>query len=129
MKALDQIKTPPHAETVAEELRERAKRGDLTFSKAEVNRIAAVLDKLSYRCAEAYQVVGSLADAAGCHEDRAVVKAMDLLFQPLRRGDMLPFVSPAGRAKYGKKAEAIFNRANKGPAKPVRRKVRKQRRS
>ena len=128
MKALDEIKTPPHAENVAEELRERAKRGDLKFSKAEVNRIATILDKLSYRCAEAYQVVGSLADAAGYH-DRAVVKAMDLLFQPLRRGDMLPFVSPSARARFGMKAEAIFNKANKGPAKPVRKKARKKSRS
>src|SRR5208282_4519539 len=99
MKALDEMKTPPHADDVVEALRERAKRGDLKFSKAEVNRIASILDKLSYRCAEAYQVVGSLADAARYH-DRAVVKAMDLLFQPLRRGDMLPFISPSARAKF-----------------------------
>jgi hypothetical protein len=40
MKALDEIKTPPHPENVAEGLSERAKRGDLKFSKAEVNRIS-----------------------------------------------------------------------------------------
>jgi hypothetical protein len=45
------MKAPPHAEDVAEQLRERAKRGDLKFSKAELNRIASILDKLSYRCA------------------------------------------------------------------------------
>ena len=129
MKALAEMKPPPHAENVAEELRERAKRGDLKFSKVEVNRIASILDKLSYRCAEAYQVVGSLADEAGCYEDRAVVKVMDLLSQPLRRGDMLPFISPKVRAKFGMKAEAILNAANKGPAKPVRKKVRHKSRS
>jgi len=54
-----------------------------------------------------------------------VVKAMDLLSQPLRRGDILPFVPPSARAKFGMKAEALFNEANKGPAKPVRKKTRR----
>ena len=70
-------------------------------------------------------MVGQLADAADYHEDRSVVKAMDLLSQPLRRGDILPFVPPSARAKLGMKAEALFNEANKGPAKPVRKKTRR----
>jgi hypothetical protein len=129
MKALDEMKTPPHADDVVEALRERAKRGDLKFSKAEVNRIASILDRLSYRCAEAYQVVGSLAADAGCHGDRAVVKALDLLFQPLRRGKMLPFSTPmdhkrVARNRRLKKAEALAKA--KSASKPVRKKARKQ---
>lgn len=129
MKPFHKMKKKPlHAEDVAEGLRKRVQFGKLTFRESEILQLASILDKLSYRCAEAYQVVGSLADAAGYH-DRAVVKAMDLLFQPLRRGDMLPFVSPSNRTKFGMKAEAIFNKANKGPAKPVPKKARQQRRS
>ncbi len=126
MKPFHKMKKKPlHAEDVAEELRKRVQFGRLTFRESEILRIADILDKLSYRCAEAYQVVFSLADAANYSEDRSVVKAMDLLFQPLRRGDISPFVSPSARAKFGMKAEAIFNRANKGPAKTVRKKVRR----
>jgi hypothetical protein len=43
---------------LADDLRERAKKGDLTFRKSEVRQIASMLEKLSYRCAEASQVVG-----------------------------------------------------------------------
>ncbi|HWY62844.1 MAG TPA: hypothetical protein VNW15_13160 [Rhizomicrobium sp.] len=99
MRALDEIKTPPHAENVAEELRERAKRGDLKFSKAEVIRIASILDKLSYRCAEAYQVVGSLAGLAEVMDDPAVQKALDLFSVPTRPGDVLPFVTQKERQR------------------------------
>lgn len=97
MKPFHKMKRkPPHAEDLVEELRKRAQFGKLTFSEAEVRHIADVLEKLSYRCAD--QVVGSLASDAGCHEDPAVVKAMDLLFLPLRRGEMLPFQTPMDRA-------------------------------
>jgi hypothetical protein len=50
---------------LADELRERAKKGDLTFCKSEVRQIASMLEKLSYRCAEAFKVVGALASDAG----------------------------------------------------------------
>lgn len=100
MKPFDKMKRkPPRAEDLAEELRKRVQLGNLTFNESEVGHIADVLEKLSYRCAEAYQVVGSLAADAGCKEDPAVVKAMDLLFQPLRQGEMLPFATPKDRAR------------------------------
>ena len=132
MKALDEMKASPHSENVAEQLRERAKRGDLKFSKAELNRIASILDKLFYRCAEAYQVVGSLASDAGCYEDRAVVKALDLLFQPLRRGKMLPFSTPMDRKRVARnrrvaKSEAAAKAVS--VSKSVRKKVRRKSRS
>jgi hypothetical protein len=132
MKSLEEMKPPPHAEDVAEALRERAKKGDLKFTKAEVNRIASILEKLSYRCAEAYGVVGSLAAEAGCYQERGVVNAMDLLYQPLRRGNMLPFTTPKNRDRVARnlrfmKAEAAAK--SKSTPKRARKKVRKQRRS
>jgi len=93
------MKTRSHPEDVAEDLRERARRGDLTLGKAELKRIAAILDKLSYRCAEAYQVVGDLANSAGVFGHRSVMKALDLLSDPLRRGDILPFKTPNDQAQ------------------------------
>ena len=119
MKPFHKMKRkPPHAEDLAEELRKRVQLGSLTFSAAEVRRIADVLEKLSYRCAEAYQVVGSLAADAGCKEDRAVVKAMDLLFQPLRPGKMLPFETPKDRAKFAERQRlAKKQAADKGGTK------------
>ena len=125
MRALDEIKTPPHAENVAEELRERAKRGDLKFSKAEVIRIASILDKLSYRCAEAYQVVGSLAGLAEVMDDPAVQKALDLFSRPTRPGDVLPFVTQRERQRK------IIKRRTKAKSSPktTRRKVRRKSRS
>lgn len=112
MKPFHKMKRkPPHAEDLAEELRKRVQFGRLTFTAAEVRRITDVLEKLSYRCAEAYQVVGSLAADAGCHEDRAVVKAMDLLFQPLRPGNMLPFATPMDRAKLAARRRLANKRA------------------
>jgi hypothetical protein len=65
--------------------------------KAELKRIAAIMDKLGYRCAEAYQIVGSLGAYAGLGENRAVIKAMDLLCDPLRPGKLLPFYTPKDR--------------------------------
>jgi len=92
------MKTPDPA-LVAADLRERAERGDLTLGKAELNRIAAMLEKLSYRCAEAYQVVGSLAADAGLGDERAVIKALDLLCDPLLRGNILPFSTRKDRER------------------------------
>jgi hypothetical protein len=124
MKALDEIKTPPHAENVAGKLRERAKRADLKFSKAEVIRIASILDKLSYRCAEAYQVVGSLAGLAEVMDDPAVLKALDLFSVPLRPGDVLPFVTQKDRQRVIPKRRTKANSSPKTTRKKVGRKSR-----
>ena len=85
------MKTPPDPEDVAEALRERIKREDLTLGTSEAMRIIVMLERLSQRCGEAYQVVGSLADSAGLFHDPAVLKALDLLSFPLRPGEILPF--------------------------------------
>lgn len=85
------MKTPPDPEDVAEALRERIKKDDLTLGVSEAMRIIVMLDRLSHRCGEAYQVVGSLADSAGLFHDPAVKKALDLLSFPLRPGEILPF--------------------------------------
>src|ERR1700680_3591619 len=81
---------PPYPEHVTEELRERMLKGPVTLSKDELMRIIAMLEILSDRCGSAYQVVGALADYADLR-DPAVVKAMDLLAFPLRRGSFSPF--------------------------------------
>jgi hypothetical protein len=85
------MRNPPYPDVVIEELSERLKKGDVTLSKAEVEQIIAMLDILSNRCGEAYQVVGALANFADMHDDLAVIKAMDLLAFPLNRGEILPF--------------------------------------
>jgi hypothetical protein len=89
-------------------LRDRAAKADLVLTKAELTHIAAMLERLSSRCAEAYQVVGSLATDSGVFSDPAVEKALDLLSDPMRRGTMLPFVTTKDRAKSGSlKAKAV----------------------
>ena len=90
-------------EHIASHLRHRAANGNLALTKADLTRIAAMLEKLSSRCAEAYQVVGSLAAAAGAFRDPAVQKALILLSNPMRRGAMLPFVTAKDRASAGTK--------------------------
>jgi hypothetical protein len=66
-------------EDVVEALRERIKKDDLTLTASEAGRIIWVLERLSQRCAEAYQVVGSLAGLAELElDDPAVHKALDL---------------------------------------------------
>jgi hypothetical protein len=92
------MKTPDPAH-VAADLRERAGKGDLTLGKAELKRIAAMLEKLASRCGDAYQVVGSLAADAGLGDDPAVMNALDLLCDPLRRGNILPFSTPKDRER------------------------------
>jgi hypothetical protein len=67
------------------------KKGPVTLSKDELKRIIAMLEILSDRCGAIYQVVGNLADYADIYEDPAVVKVMDLLAFPLRRGSFSPF--------------------------------------
>lgn len=90
-------------EQMAAGLRDRAAKADLVLTKAELTRIAAMLERLSSRCAEAYQVVGSLAAAAGTFRDPAVRKALTLLSDPMRRGTMLPFVTANKRTRFGRK--------------------------
>jgi hypothetical protein len=58
------MKKPLGPEDVVEALRERIKREDLTLTASEAGRIIWMLERLSQRCAEAYQVVGSLAGLA-----------------------------------------------------------------
>ena len=87
----------PDPEKLAGELRKRIKTGRLTLEAAEAERIAAALETLRHRCAEAYQVVGALA-SGGLFHDPAVIRALDLLSRPFSKGDMLPF-HPAGDAK------------------------------
>ena len=85
------MKKPLGPEDVVEALRERIKKEDLTLTASEAGRIIWMLERLSQRCAEAYQVVGSLAGLAEVMDDPAVVKVMDLLAFPLRRGSFSPF--------------------------------------
>jgi len=96
----------PDPEKLAGELRKRIKTGRLTLEAAEAERIAAALETLRTRCAEAYQVVGTLA-SGGLFHDPAVTRALDLLSRPFSKGDMLPF-HPAEDVKPA-------------PAKPARR--------
>ena len=84
-------KKTPTAEQLAADLRKRAETGRFTLDRYELTRIAAMLQKLEARCAEAYQVVGSLATDAGLFHDPAVIRALDLLSDPQRDGDILPF--------------------------------------
>ena len=85
-------------------LRQRAGEGRFTLDRRELEAIAAALERLQARCGEAYQVVGSLATDAGLFHDPAVKRALDLLSQPMRKGDILPFrtvkdLKPASRPK------------------------------
>ena len=84
---------------VVEDLRERIKREDLTLSASDAVRIILMLERLSQRCAEAYQVVGSLAGLAEVMDDPAVQKALDLFSVPTRPGDVLPFVTQKERQR------------------------------
>ena len=109
------LHNPPYPEHVTEELRERMRKGPVTLSKDELKRIIAMLEILSDRCGAAYQAVGKLADYGDISEDPAVVKAMDLLAFPLRRGSFSPF----NPKKIMEKNRAEFQRhqsAGKRPA-------------
>jgi hypothetical protein len=97
MKALDEMKKLLGPEDVVEALRERIKKEDLTLTASEAVRIIWMLERLSQRCAEAYQVVGSLAGSTEVMDDPAVQKALDLFSRPLRPGDVLPFVTQKDR--------------------------------
>jgi len=94
------MKAPLGPEDVVEALRERIKREDLTLTASDAVRIILMLERLSQRCAEAYQVVGSLAGLAELElDDPAVLKALDLFSRPLRPGDVLPFVTQRDRQR------------------------------
>src|ERR1700730_10737049 len=94
------MKKPLGPEDVVEALRERIKKEDLTLTASEAGRIIWMLERLSQRCAEAYQVVGSLAGLAEVGlDDPAVQKALDLFSVPLRPGDVLPFITQRDRQR------------------------------
>lgn len=64
--------------------------------KGATGNSPVIKDGLSTVCAEAYQVVGVMADALGIVDDAAVQKVMDNLSQQkLVHGDVLPFSLPA----------------------------------
>jgi hypothetical protein len=88
---MHEMQTPTAGHMVAE-LRKRVETGD-AVGKDELARVAAMLEKLEMRCAEAYQVVGSLAADAGLTDDPAVIRALDLLNEPHLEGSILPFVT------------------------------------
>ena len=129
------VKNPPYAEHVAEELRERMRTGPVTLSKPEVRQIIAMLETYSMRCGEAYQVVGALADYADI-QDKAVIKALDLLAWPLWRGEILPFNSKKiqeknlaewlSRQSAGKR-RAIFDAASRSASRPKKKTAKKSR--
>ena len=86
-------------EDVVEALRERINKEDLTLTASDAVRIILMLERLSQRCAEAYQVVGSLAGLAEVMDDPAVQKALDLFSVPMRPGDVLPFITQRDRQR------------------------------
>ena len=125
------LKNPPYPEHVIEDLRERMNKGPVTLGREELERIIAMLEILSDRCGEAYQVVGQLANFAEMKEDPALIKALDLLAWPLNRGEILPFnpkryERPEPGARMPAKAKGKAERTN---AKPVRTKAGKKSRS
>ena len=102
---------------VVEALRERIKKEDLTLTASEAGRIIWMLERLSQRCAEAYQVVGSLAGLAEVMDDPAVRNALDLFSRPTRPGDVLPFVTQKDRRrvipKRRSKAKSLLKATSK----------------
>ena len=92
----------PDAEQLVADLRQRAETGRLTLDKDDLIRIADMLEKLRYRCGEAYQVVGLLASHAELFGDPAVIKALDLLNMPESDGDILPFYTARDLEPSGK---------------------------
>ena len=93
------MKKPLDPEDMVEALRERIKKEDLTLTASDAVRIIWMLERLSQRCAEAYQVVGSLAGLAEVMDDPAVQKTLDLFSRPTRPGDVLPFVTQKDRQR------------------------------
>ena len=118
------MKAPLGPEDVVEALRERIKKEDLTLTASEAGRIIWMLERLSQRCAEAYQVVGSLAGLAEVMDDAAVQKALDLFSFPLRPGDVLPFITQRDRERARAKRAAKAKPTRKTASKRVPRKIR-----
>lgn len=85
----------------------------MTLTASEAMRIILMLERLSQRCGEAYQVVGSLADSARIKDDPAVQKALDLLSFQLRPGEILPFNTEKGREIACKMRKPKPNRGRK----------------
>jgi hypothetical protein len=118
------MKKPTGPEDVVEALRERIKKEDLTLTASEAGRIIWMQERLSQRCAEAYQVVGSLAGLAEVMDDPAVQKALDLFSRPLRSGDVLPFVTQIDRQRVIPKRQTKAKSAPTAASKKVARKSR-----
>ncbi len=119
------MKKPLAPEYVVEALRERIKKEDLTLTASEAGRIIWMLERLSQRCAEAYQVVGSLAGLAELElDDPAVQKALDLFSRPTRPGDVLPFITQRERQRVVPKRRSKAKSSPKTAGKKVGRKSR-----
>jgi hypothetical protein len=118
------MKTPLGPEDVIEALRERIKKEDLALTASEAVQIIWMLERLSQRCAEAYQVVGSLAGLAEVMDDPAVQKALDLFSRPLRPGDVLPFVTQRDRQRVTPKRQSKAKQSPKTASKKGGRKSR-----
>ncbi len=119
------MKKPVGPEDVVEALRERIKRDDLTLTASDAVRIILMLERLSQRCAEAYQVVGSLAGLAELElDDPAVQKALDLFSRPTRPGDVLPFITRKDRQRVVPKRRSKAKSSPKTAGKKVGRKSR-----
>lgn len=115
---------PLSPEDVVEALRERIKKDDLTLTASEAGRIIWMLERLSQRCAEAYQVVGSLAGLAEMLGDPAVQKALDLFSVPMRPGDVLPFITQRDRQRAIPKRRTKAKSSAKTASRKVGRKSR-----
>ena len=109
---------------MTEALRERIKKEDLTLTASEAVRIIWMLERLSQRCGEAYQVAGALAGFAGMTDDPAVQKALDLLSFPLRPGEILPFITQKDREHARDKRRAKSKPSAKAVSKKGKRKTR-----
>lgn len=110
------LKNPPDPERIAEDLRARLKEGPVTLGAEELERIVAMLEILSGRCAAAYQVVGQLADRAGLFHDPAVVKVLDALAHPLIAGEILPFHPAPEKESEGKRVNSRRMKKGKSPS-------------
>lgn len=118
------MKKPLARKDVVEALRKRIKKEELTLTASEVGRIIWMLEKLSQRCAEAYQVVGSLAGLAEVMDDPAVQKALDLFSDPMRPGDVLPFITQRERQRTITMRRTKAKPSPKTTSRKVRRKSR-----
>ena len=116
------LKNPPYPEHVTEDLRERMRKGPVTLSTDELERIIAMLEILSNRCGAIYQVLGRMADYANMTQDPEMSRVMTLMAYPLERGEVLPFnpmrEEEMRRAyltqqKWAKKQKPIFDRIQK----------------